>query len=75
MSELKKVEFKSIPNAEDKDKEVYVDGIRSGTIMFGWLRSGGQQWIYSGKYGSSFGEKSLKGLKRKIALRAAADDK
>ena len=63
------IEFKIIPGALDKDKDIVVDGEVVGTVSRGWLRNGGEQWVASLKGGqhSAFGEKSLKMMKRAIA--------
>ena len=66
------IELKNIKGAEDKDKEVLLDGEYVGTVMRGWLRLGGEQWVYSGVYGSAIGASTLKDIKKLIERRANA---
>jgi hypothetical protein len=60
------ITLSNIEGALDKDKTVLVDGVPMGTILRGWLRNGGEQWVYHGPLGSSFGHKSIKGLVAKL---------
>lgn len=60
------VTFENIPGAEDKDKSVWINGKHLGTVYRGWLRNGGDQWVYNGPLGPQFGEKTLKLISREI---------
>jgi len=66
------VEFRNIPGALDKDKTILVDGAAVGTVYRGWLRDGGEQWVVSSRtLGSSWGSKTLRDIKNKVAYRVA----
>lgn len=58
----------AIPGALDRDKTVMVDGHQVGTVMRGWLRSGGEQWVFMAK-GVRFGGRNLDEIKREVLRR------
>lgn len=62
-----KIEFKNIPNAPDKDKDILINGTRVGSIGRGWLRLGGEQWVTNITGMQVIGAKTLKEAKRNIA--------
>ena len=63
------IEYKAIPKALDKNKEIFADGVRVGEVSRSWLRDGGEQWVVSIPNISAFGSKTLKDLKRTISYK------
>jgi hypothetical protein len=66
------ITLKAIPDAEDKDKTILLDGERVGVAYRGWLRLGGDQWVAHLTGGATCGEKTLRDLKSAIAHRLKA---
>lgn len=62
------IKLVKVKDALDKDKRVMIDGDDFGTVMRGWLRNGGHQWVYHGPLGS-FGSPKLGMMKREIQRR------
>ena len=61
------IKFINIPGAEDSDKRIELGGEQVlGCVYKGWLRSGGEQWVYDGPLGK-FGASSLKQMKREVS--------
>lgn len=70
MTTANEITLKNIPGAEDKDKDIIVDGEVVGTVLWGFIRSGarmGDQWIAMLPGQSAFGEINLKDIKSAIA--------
>jgi len=65
---MNNVTLTNIPGAEDKDKAIMVNGVPFGTVMRGWLNTGGNQWV---AYipGNFFGATTLQEVKREVARR------
>ena len=62
------IQFVNVKGDPDKDKVIFVDGVKVGTVGRGWLRLGGEQWVVSSAVvGSCWGESTLKEVKRRIA--------
>ena len=66
------ITLQPIENAEDKDKAVMFYGMEIGTISRGWLRNGGDQWVYAGiVVAHAIGHKTIKDVIDDIARRLA----
>jgi len=63
---MAKVTIQKIKNAPDRDRTVYADGERVGTIFWGWRGLGGEQWIFEGSVPTALHDKSVRELERKI---------
>lgn len=62
------VKLLNIEGAQDSDKRAMIEGEQVGTVYRGWLRTGGEQWVFTGE-GSQFGGATLAEIKREISRR------
>lgn len=71
--DYKQVKLVNVPQAEDKDKNICVDGKQiAGTVYRGWLRSGGDQWVLQMPNFRIFGATNLTDIRKTIARRIAS---